>query len=1142
MDAHGQLRDYLRREGVHDYAAQEKGGDAKVRVPAWYLKHDTVVDATASLYRPETKNGDPRIWFSGLPKHSIAGNVLALLAHAGEIYIANVSRPDIWESASDASTPLGQLLDRMSAARNRPIADKFSAWNLRLLRSFFSEASAGEEVFLRVDKDVLDEVGQDLGGDAGFLEAVRAGPSWRPPNSNLVTRVSSLVRQRNLIETLKESDYEKPTRLAAVLQLAGYIDPGQLDPIYRGRAAPVYLPYLAMFVRIAATSAQGFYPHLRETLRLQEQFDSIKMAPMRDVWADLERWTNKHAGKFGRFKLRKLGGYEHIGVPQSQSILKAGDIQRIPVIFERAEIRPDRKLDDQLERKILNEAKVEAQRAGTFFSKSFCAALAKSEFDVPVSSVLRVIYEDWDGTLQDRKSVGDSPQDGDRGTRNRLCLCLSVAQEDPLKLEAHWILPAIHDSGSFNLLHGSSCWNGTYAGADVGVTRSAEGLNQQFWRIAEACFNIDIQFDLASRLGDETEEVRERVTLEMHLLWLFVPELDGPDGRAWLREGDLPGHGTAFLLSPPGNVGRLKNYLEREAPDHDIVEASGLPNGWLLVRLNECGALTESQRILPDGVEAHPIPRSIRFVGGRSVRRGYGHMYLPYDLPTVELDAPVGAVLSGSKGLNVTEEGVVEGEHAPSSLFRPIRRFKLQLLNSGSAAYKLEAQLDGEAIGRPATLRISGSDGDLVAIGQHFSLDSLGRPQPSTEGLSGVLSNWTGFDSSENKAATALSVDVCSLGEECAPAEATSVEEKFLDTLAQSGVGAMDAGVARKVIGRYLAEAGRNDIPTFLLMELRSRGQIEISTTPKGHMSRIHVVQPTMFQLPVESSGKKVYGVLGTLRLAHWEALAMGGSAWRAYVNQASGSRSGALRLVEESHGAIEQACSVDGSLGLRGFRHARLPSLAIAQWSEGIEVVCETAMRNPMESIGKAAEGAMRFNIPMGRFSAKPSKFPLELWKTTDLDTGLGSVHYLVEREGANLRHAFVQDSRWGVWISLDARLRQLRQQTGWDDIHPIPLTFDAIRRTVWLPARIGLPVVLERALVLCSGAAPCEFDLVHDEFAQINGRLSMCLKTGGMSKLTVSTVYQDMADGKWLAYQWVPEPVAAMVASKLGARLDMI
>src|SRR5690606_26114424 len=159
------------------------------------------------------------------------------------------------------------------------------------------------------------------------------------------------------------------------------------------------------------------------------------------------------------------------------------------------------------------------------------------------------------------------------------------------------------------------------------------------------------------------------------------------------------------------------------------IEASGIPEGWMLVRLNECSTLTDDQRTLPDGAEVHRTPRLIRFVGGRSVRRGYGHMYLPYDLPDVEFDAPAEAEIKFPDGLSVVvEEPTPTDSSFSSKMLGSIRRYKLRLQKSGSASYKFEALQDGEVIGRPAILRISGTDGDLVDAGQDFSLDPLGGP------------------------------------------------------------------------------------------------------------------------------------------------------------------------------------------------------------------------------------------------------------------------------------------------------------------------------------------------------------------------------------------------------------------------------
>lgn len=95
MDAHGLLRDYLRAKGVHDYDQQAKGPDAKREVPATFFTPDGLapggIPATASLYRPQTKDGDPRIWISRLGSRAAPGNVIALVATGDTLLVANLS-------------------------------------------------------------------------------------------------------------------------------------------------------------------------------------------------------------------------------------------------------------------------------------------------------------------------------------------------------------------------------------------------------------------------------------------------------------------------------------------------------------------------------------------------------------------------------------------------------------------------------------------------------------------------------------------------------------------------------------------------------------------------------------------------------------------------------------------------------------------------------------------------------------------------------------------------------------------------------------------------------------------------------------------------------------------------------------------
>ena len=82
MDATLSVRDFLRESGMHEYLTQKQG--LKRYVPANFVLPDNCVKTTASLYRPVTKKGDPRIWFSKLTKYCKPTDLLAMIAHGGE--------------------------------------------------------------------------------------------------------------------------------------------------------------------------------------------------------------------------------------------------------------------------------------------------------------------------------------------------------------------------------------------------------------------------------------------------------------------------------------------------------------------------------------------------------------------------------------------------------------------------------------------------------------------------------------------------------------------------------------------------------------------------------------------------------------------------------------------------------------------------------------------------------------------------------------------------------------------------------------------------------------------------------------------------------------------------------------------------
>ncbi len=113
FDAHQGVREFLAAKGIHDYSTQAQGQDAKRTVVAELVNVDGFETRPLSLYRPSTKQGDPRIWPSRLKTYASEGNLLALVADAsGTLYIVNCSDPALMATRNVAHSPLHELLTR----------------------------------------------------------------------------------------------------------------------------------------------------------------------------------------------------------------------------------------------------------------------------------------------------------------------------------------------------------------------------------------------------------------------------------------------------------------------------------------------------------------------------------------------------------------------------------------------------------------------------------------------------------------------------------------------------------------------------------------------------------------------------------------------------------------------------------------------------------------------------------------------------------------------------------------------------------------------------------------------------------------------------------------------------------------------
>ena len=130
MDATGSVRAYLKDKDIHDYDLQKQGQESKIKVNSYLVESDELINSVASLYRPNTKKGDPRIWFKGLGAYATANDILAIISFENNLYVVNVTRLDFDSLINRiANNPLKELVNEINSI-SREVADEL----LMLLR------------------------------------------------------------------------------------------------------------------------------------------------------------------------------------------------------------------------------------------------------------------------------------------------------------------------------------------------------------------------------------------------------------------------------------------------------------------------------------------------------------------------------------------------------------------------------------------------------------------------------------------------------------------------------------------------------------------------------------------------------------------------------------------------------------------------------------------------------------------------------------------------------------------------------------------------------------------------------------------------------------------------------------------------
>ena len=131
MDATQQFREFLSNSGIHDFDNQKQGTTNKKIVETILISKDNFLQTKTSLYRPETKNGDPRIWVYELSKHASQGDLLAFLSAEDRLIVINCSKSNLMDAfktiklkvpnilSFNASSVSEELLSKMKLISNR---------------------------------------------------------------------------------------------------------------------------------------------------------------------------------------------------------------------------------------------------------------------------------------------------------------------------------------------------------------------------------------------------------------------------------------------------------------------------------------------------------------------------------------------------------------------------------------------------------------------------------------------------------------------------------------------------------------------------------------------------------------------------------------------------------------------------------------------------------------------------------------------------------------------------------------------------------------------------------------------------------------------------------------------------------------
>jgi hypothetical protein len=118
LDATQPVRTHFELENFHCFWKQGQGQEHKVKKISYFLTDNELVESKTSLYRPKTKNGDPRMWFGGLPSFTQAGDQVAIIIKDNMAYLINLSDTLLEDSLSLKKSYIRDFIESFNNREN----------------------------------------------------------------------------------------------------------------------------------------------------------------------------------------------------------------------------------------------------------------------------------------------------------------------------------------------------------------------------------------------------------------------------------------------------------------------------------------------------------------------------------------------------------------------------------------------------------------------------------------------------------------------------------------------------------------------------------------------------------------------------------------------------------------------------------------------------------------------------------------------------------------------------------------------------------------------------------------------------------------------------------------------------------------